>query len=76
MTNGSLDFTLGQIMAQLENNDAAHEEIKTLLKEVAAAQTICNNKVLTLETKAKVWGGMAGIIMGAIISAIGWVIKH
>ena len=76
MPNGNIDFVLGQVLARLSVNDEDHKEIKELLKEMTAAQTICNNKVIALETRAKVWGGIAGFIVAAIISAVGWIIKH
>ena len=71
-----LNFLLGQIVTRLDNNDYDHAEIKGLLKDVTKFQIVCNEKIIALETRAKVWGGIAGVIMGGIISAIGWVLKH
>ena len=76
MNGETLDFTLGKILTRLEVNDEDHQEIKVLLKDLALSQKICNDKVIALETKAKVWGGVMGSVVGIIIAAVGWFVKH
>lgn len=73
--NGNLDFLLGKIVEKLDINEIDHKEMKNILKEMSVTQSIVNNRVTALETKAKIWGGIMGVITGTIVAIIGWFIK-
>lgn len=66
MTNGSIDYLLGQISAQLKANEDDHNEIKNTLKDIQhKLDTTCLD-LESLKTKARIWGAITGAVAGFV----------
>jgi len=83
MTNGTIDFSLGQIEAKLDLNEAAHKEIKDTLSQIftkldSTNTTITNicGDIGTLKGKASLWGGIIGFVVSAIMGVASWFMVH
>lgn len=83
MSNGTVDFILGQIEAKLDLNEVAHKEIKETLSQVFAKADLTNKTIQdmcgeigALKAKASVWGGVVGFIVSAVMGLASWLALH
>ncbi len=83
MGNESLEYRLGRIDAQLENNDTAHREIKEILfgldDKFDSTNKIINGlctDIGNLKGKASLWGAITASIVSAIMGIVGWFVLH
>ena len=61
------------VLSKINSAETDRKEIKKDVKEIKAEQVEIKLNIKGLQTKATIWGGFAGFIVGGVITFIGWV---
>lgn len=80
MTNGSIDYTLGQIQSKLESESEIlirlENKVDVLSANTNKTVTDLCTEIGTLKGKASLWGGVTSFIVSAIMGIAGWFLFH
>ncbi len=61
------------VLSKIDSAEVDRKEIKSDIKEIKTEQIEIKLNIRGLQTKATIWGGVSGFIVGGAITVIGWL---
>ena len=61
------------VLSKIDSAEVDRKEIKSDIKEIKTEQIEIKLNIKGLQTKATIWGGVSGLIVGGVMTLIGWI---
>ena len=61
------------VLSKISSAEVDRKEMKADVKEIKEEQITIKLDIRGLQTKATIWGGIGGFIVGGVMTFIGWI---